>query len=295
MNTRQDFAPWSINSTWSFVCQYKMSLQDDVLRELLKYEFLLNHNASQAARNVCTAYRPDTVKVRTAQRWYSRFRNEETEVEDRPRSGRPPVFWWRLFVFPTRVRAAFDYTRDCCYSWLYTWHCWIPFTQTGQSSETGNMVLHVLTESNMRQRLTVCSSILTRHNQEPFLDRIVTDDEKWVLYINDLRKPQWVDKNQKPKSTPKLSIHPKKIMLCVWWNSSDIIHYELLPTNTTVTAALYQDQLGRVATKLAIQRPSLVNRKRVILLHDNARPHVAKMTHEKIVELGWEVLPHPPY
>ena len=69
----------------------------------------------------------------------------------------------------------------------------------------------------------------------------------------------------------------------------------MLPTNTTITAALYRDQLGRVVTKLTIQRPSLVNRKRVILLHDNARPHVAKMTHEKIVELGWEVLPHPPY
>ena len=220
---------------------------------------------------------------------------DEHRAQDRTRSGYPPDFdedalCSLLDAEPHLTTREIAATLGCTHGTVeYHLH------KLGKVQKLGIWVPHILTENNMHQRLTVCSSLLTRHNQEPFLDRIVTGDEKWVLYINLQRKPQWIDKDQKPKLTPKLSIHPKKVMLCVWWNSSGIIHHELLPTNTTITATLYRDQLGRVVTKLVIQRPSLVNRKRVNLLHDNARPHVAKMAHEKIVQLGWEVLPHPPY
>ncbi|KAF2366449.1 hypothetical protein FHG87_002806 [Trinorchestia longiramus] len=46
---------------------------------------------------------------------------------------------------------------------------------------------------------------------------------------------------------------------------------------------------------LSEKRPALVNQRGPILLHDNARPHVARMTVQKLTELGYETLPHPPY
>ena len=50
--------------------------------------------------------------------------------------------------------------------------------------EIKQMVPHDLTSENKLQRLTICSSYLTRLKMEPFFDRILTCDEKWVMYIN---------------------------------------------------------------------------------------------------------------
>ena len=61
------------------------------------------------------------------------------------------------------------------------------------------------------------------------------------------------------------------------------------PDGCTVTADLYCQQLDRVAQKLKGKHD------RVYFLHDNERPHVAKSTREKLLELGWVTIPHPAY
>ncbi|EZA55050.1 Histone-lysine N-methyltransferase SETMAR [Ooceraea biroi] len=43
------------------------------------------------------------------------------------------------------------------------------------------------------------------------------------------------------------------------------------------------------------KRPELANRKDVVFHQDNARPHVSLTTRQKLLEFGWDVLPHPPY
>ncbi|KAE9416981.1 hypothetical protein Angca_003593, partial [Angiostrongylus cantonensis] len=42
-------------------------------------------------------------------------------------------------------------------------------------------------------------------------------------------------------------------------------------------------------------RPVLVNRKRPIVLHDNAKPYVAEPAQQNLNELGRETLSHPQY
>ncbi|KOC69110.1 Histone-lysine N-methyltransferase SETMAR [Habropoda laboriosa] len=46
--------------------------------------------------------------------------------------------------------------------------------------------------------------------------------------------------------------------------------------------------------KLSVIRPALVNRKGPILSHDNDRPHVSLITVQKLNDLGYETLQHPP-
>ena len=54
-------------------------------------------------------------------------------------------------------------------------------------------------------------------------------------------------------------------------------------------------QLQRVYDILCRRYPAMVNRKRIIIQHDNARPHKSKKTQEKIKDLEISVLPHHAY
>jgi histone-lysine N-methyltransferase SETMAR len=59
----------------------------------------------------------------------------------------------------------------------------------------------------------------------------------------------------------------------------------------TVDSEVYCDQLERVAFALLDSG----HEGPVLFLHDNASSHTAKVTKKKLDDLGWEILPHPPY
>ena len=93
-------------------------------------------------------------------------------------------------------------------------------------------------------------------------------------------------------STAKLGLHPKKVLLCIWWDYKGIIHHKVLEYGDTISADKYYQQFDRLNTSLLQKRPALVNRHRVIIQHDNATPHNAKVTQQII---NTSVLTHPPY
>ena len=90
---------------------------------------------------------------------------------------------------------------------------------------------------------------------------------------------------------PEPKLHQKRS----WWSATGIIHHSFLNPGETITATKYCQQIDEMHQKLQLMRPRLVNMQGPILLHDNARPHVAQLTLQKLNELGYETLPHPPY
>jgi len=74
-----------------------------------------------------------------------------------------------------------------------------------------------------------------------------------------------------------------------------VLYYELLP-DQTITVNRYQQQFTNLSNVLEEKRLFTSQRRRkVILLHDNARPPVTKATQDHIFTLGWELLPHAVY
>lgn len=156
-------------------------------------------------------------------------------------------------------------------------------------------VPHQLNEKNLLDRYNACTTLLNRFQNEPFLNRILTGDEKWVIYNNVVRKRHWATKKEVPLTVAKPNLHQNKVLLCCWWDSRGVVYYELLKPGETITSVRYCQQLNKLNEALRIKRPDLVNRKGIIFHQDNARPHVAMMTQKKLCEFGWEIMSHPPY
>ena len=133
------------------------------------------------------------------------------------------------------------------------------------------------------------------NQNDPFLKRIITGDEKWTVYNNVMRKISWTKKDEPPQSTSKVNINQKKIMLSVWWNYKGGVYFELLPRNQTIDSNVYCCQLSKLNEGIKTKRPELASCKGMMSHHDSARPHTSLITRQKLIELIWELMPHLPY
>ncbi|GFW33994.1 uncharacterized protein TNCV_286781 [Trichonephila clavipes] len=69
----------------------------------------------------------------------------------------------------------------------------------------------------------------------------------------------------------------------------------LLPDNTTINSEVYCHQLDKLNDALQQKRSELINRKGVVFQKYNARPHTSLVTRQKLLQLEWDTMPHPPY
>ena len=97
-----------------------------------------------------------------------------------------------------------------------------------------------------------------------------------------LEKGQIVNPENLGPSTSKPNLTLNKRILCIWWDIRGPIHYELLKPNEKLNSEKYCQQLDNLKTAVQEKRPAMFNRKDIILQHDNARPHAALRTRQKL-------------
>ncbi|GBP83919.1 Mariner Mos1 transposase [Eumeta japonica] len=136
--------------------------------------------------------------------------------------------------------------------------------------------------------------LLARHKK-----KVIYIESSLVMksrYNNPKRRKSWGLPDHSSISTTKLNINGKKLMLCIWWDQLGVVYYELLNPSEMITGTLYRTQLMRLSRALKEKRPQYYSRHdKIILLHDNTRPHVAVPVRNYWKTLDWKVLPHPPY
>ena len=83
-------------------------------------------------------------------------------------------------------------------------------------------------------------------------------------------------------------------MVTVWWSAAHLIQYSFLNPEKTITSENYAQQINEMHWKLQQLLQVLINRMGPIL-YDNTQLQVAQSMLQKLNELGYKVLPHPPY
>lgn len=269
-----------------------MNLSKPFLRSCMLYDFKSGLKVTESAHRINNAFGANTVSERTIREWFSRFRAGDYNLQDQPRSGRPSelnVDRLRQLVLadPQQTTRDIGETLGVSNSTVFE-----HLRAIGFVSKLSKWVPHQLTDVQRQRRCDAALTLLSFKPHQNWLSSIVTGDEKWILYVNVVRRRSWCAPGDTPQATAKPGLHPEKVMLSVWWDCKGIIMFELLPTNTTITAELYCNQLDRLAVQIRQKRP---HHGPVRFLHDNARPHTAARTRQKLLDLGWEILVHPPY
>jgi len=262
------------------------------IRHVMLYEFLRGTNAPQTSAAINNVYGKETTTQQTCNNWFIKFRSGDKSLQDQPGRGTAHKIddnlLFQLLGEDSRLSTRelgdkLGVSHTAVENRLHALNFRLKF---------GTWLPHDLTAAQMAQRASIAAAHLSRYERLSFLPHIVTGDEKWITTVNLRRKRQWVGPGSTPSPDVKPEVHQHKIMLCVWWDMEGVIYWELLDDKATLNAALYSQQLDLLAAAVAAKRPK---NKKVILLHDNARPHVAKLTRAKIHSLNWEILPHPAY
>jgi histone-lysine N-methyltransferase SETMAR len=264
-------------------------------RHILLYHFRQGKNASDAHREICDTYGVEALSESTCQRWFMRFRSGDIDLEDAPRSGGP------VTTNDDEILALVQHNRNLTTQEIadelniHRTTIGYRLKKLGYVKKLDVWIPHKLSEKNLLDRILISESLLNRQKLEGFLKRLITGDEKWIMYDNIKRKKSWCSPGQPTQTVAKADLHPKKVMLCVWWDWKGVVYYELLPQGETIDSTKYCSQLTKLKQKIKDGRPELANRKGVVFHHDNARPHTSLMTHQRLRGFGWEILNHPPY
>jgi [histone H3]-lysine36 N-dimethyltransferase SETMAR len=278
-------------------------IADNVFRQKAVIEFLTKEGI--AAKNISdrlnVVYGESSLSFRSVKRWVAYFKDGNTTICDKMRSGRPPSAATagnkatvdELIRSDRRVSCRI--IADSVGISIGTAHTIV--AELGYSKVCARWVPRQLTDELKLNRFNICTDLLQRYASEgcAFMNRIVTGDESWAHHYEPETKRQSMQWHHIGSPTPKkfkLAPSAGKVMITVFWDVQGVLLIDFLPKGETINSVRYQETLKKLAVAIRRKRPTLQN---VILHHDNARPHTAHATSDEIAAKGWTVLPHPPY
>ena len=224
-----------------------MSDEKIAIRAILRYYWKKGLSARAAANEINGVEGQGSVSKSQAAKWFRRFKEGDTSLEDKPRSGRPSTvnnealrelnFEQQPGSSTRGLSAELGASKDTVLRHLH---------QLGFANKRPREIPHELTDQQAQRRVTLCKQLLSNPRDLHFWRRIVTGGEKWIFFRNPDKMNQWIQCGQPAEPVVKQGRFEHKVMLCIWWNFEGPVHWELVPDGRAVNGNLYAEQLDRV-------------------------------------------------
>jgi len=275
------------------------------VRGMIRFLQAENFRPSEIHRRLVAVYGEHVMNAASVQKWCTMFTNGRTDVHDAERSGRPSVFTDALKQKVNRIirenrhvtisevyEQCPEVPRTVVYE-IVTEHlqyykicaCWVP---------------RMLTDAHRAARMGAALMFLERYKRDgnAFLDQIVTGDETWISHNTPTRKRRSMEWHhaQSPKRPRKFkqTASARKLMASVFWDHQGILLVDFMPCNTTINADAYCATLRHLCQAIQNRRRGKLSRG-IVLIDDNARPHIARQTQTLLHDaFHWDTFDHPP-
>lgn len=272
-----------------------MSLDKSQIRAIIFYEWKNKTSPKCILEKLINVLGEDGIQLRTIQKWCKKFASNDFTLRDKERSGRPKEIEDNQILECLNLNKSITAQEIAKELNVSDTEIRNRLRTMGFTCKLDKWVPHQLSEKNKFKRVEICTRLLEWNRNDPFLDRIITCDEKWVFFENITRKKTWSLRCEPPQKVARRSLTQNKVLLCIWWDIRGIVYHNFLKSGQTINSNNYCDMLEKVDANLKETRSSLINRKGVIFHQDNARPHKSRKTMQVLQKLNWTLMEHPPY
>ena len=158
-----------------------MECKNEHFLHILLFYFRKGKNAAQAAKKLRDVYGEEALKDRQCRNWFDKFRSGDFSLKDEQRSGRPNE------VDDDQIKAIIESDRHVTVREIEEM-LKIPkstidrhIQRLGLVKKLDIWIPHELKEIHLTKRINACDLHLKRNEFDPFLKRIITGDEKWIV------------------------------------------------------------------------------------------------------------------